>query len=70
MHGFMSTNNGPVVLVLVAVVVVVVVVCRDQAYSGSTAYAALGNIYILESQLKQFVSTVHEKTQFLTWLSE
>ena len=26
---------------------VVVVVCRDPAYSGSTAYADLGNIYSL-----------------------
>ena len=28
-------------------VVVVVVVCRDPPYSGSTAYADLGNIYSL-----------------------
>ena len=28
-------------------IVFVVVVCRDPAYSGSTAYADLGNIYSL-----------------------
>ena len=41
-------------------VVVVVVVCRDPAYSGSTAYADFGNIYSLYYNTVKKVTTVHK----------
>ena len=42
---------------------VIVVVCRDPAYSGSTAYADLGNIYSLYYNTVKKVTTVHKNFQ-------